>query len=544
MAWPLSQDYNEAIQSPKSNFADPALRRGEAVCNALGIPMPYSGNFADVYQVRCPDGSRWAVKCFTREALGLRDRYQEISAHLQKAKLPFTVDFTYLEQGIRVAGAWYPVLKMQWVEGLTLNQFVSQYLDKPAMLEALFQMWGRMGQYLRAAEVGHCDLQHGNVLLAPGASANSLALKLIDYDGMWVPALAGKKSGEVGHPSYQHPQRLQEGTYSLEVDRFPLLLVAASLRALKLNGKGLWEKYDNGDNLLFKESDLRDPGASALFRELPQIGDPLTGMLTTHMLKALKLGMESTPLLEEATPDAKAAATPAPPRSSRTAATAAPKTAAAVAPAVAGVARVAAQAPAQDETFAFEDSGAAAAGTSSTGLKRAKPKAKGKAVGVPRWLWIAGAASAVVLIGVAALAVSLATGKVADNAPHPSGPPVVKNMAAQQGPAASSANDSSGEPKRPIPPPVHMPSPTELGLPVTNGLELWLDANSLNDRRKAKGEEELSDGDKVSVWYDLSGNGRDLTQDFPDCRPTFLASQGGVPPSCSTDRISISGETG
>ena len=136
MSWPLSQDYNEAIQSPATNFADPDLKRGEAVANALGLPMPYSGSFADVYQVRCPDGSRWAVKCFTREAVGLRERYHEISAWLRRAKLPFTVDFTYLEQGIRVAGKWHPVLKMQWVEGLTLNQFTAQHLDKPAMLEA------------------------------------------------------------------------------------------------------------------------------------------------------------------------------------------------------------------------------------------------------------------------------------------------------------------------------------------------------------------------------------------------------------------------
>ena len=108
--------------------------------------MPYSGNFADVYQVRCPDGSRWAVKCFTREAVGLRERYQEISDHLRQARLPFTVDFSYLEQGIRVAGRWYPVLKMQWVEGLTLNQFVAQYLDKPAMLEALAADVGENGE--------------------------------------------------------------------------------------------------------------------------------------------------------------------------------------------------------------------------------------------------------------------------------------------------------------------------------------------------------------------------------------------------------------
>jgi hypothetical protein len=46
MAWPLSQDYNEAIQNPASSFADPELRAGEAATNALGMPMPSSGNFA------------------------------------------------------------------------------------------------------------------------------------------------------------------------------------------------------------------------------------------------------------------------------------------------------------------------------------------------------------------------------------------------------------------------------------------------------------------------------------------------------------------
>jgi hypothetical protein len=49
MGWPLSQDYNEAVQSPARNFADPDLCQGKAATNALGLPMPCSGNFADVY---------------------------------------------------------------------------------------------------------------------------------------------------------------------------------------------------------------------------------------------------------------------------------------------------------------------------------------------------------------------------------------------------------------------------------------------------------------------------------------------------------------
>jgi WD40 repeat protein len=299
MGWPLSQEYNEAIQSPDSSFGDDELRQGEAVTNALGIPMPRSGNFADVYEVKCPNGSRWAVKCFTREVRGLRERYQEISRHLQQAKLPFTVEFTYLEEGIHIRGSWYPILKMQWVEGLTYNEFVRQHLDKPAMLGALLQIWGRMATRLRDAGIAHADLQHGNVLLVPGSAANSVAVKLIDYDGMYVPSLAGKKSGEVGHPSYQHPQRLREGTYGAEVDRFPLLLIATSLRCLEGSGRALWQRYDNGDNLLFREADLRAPEKSALWRELDGLSDPGARLLVGRLRKALDGRLDEAPLLDE-----------------------------------------------------------------------------------------------------------------------------------------------------------------------------------------------------------------------------------------------------
>jgi hypothetical protein len=50
VSWPVSQDYNEAVQDPGASFGDPELRAAEAVTNALGLPMPCSGNFADVYQ--------------------------------------------------------------------------------------------------------------------------------------------------------------------------------------------------------------------------------------------------------------------------------------------------------------------------------------------------------------------------------------------------------------------------------------------------------------------------------------------------------------
>jgi hypothetical protein len=303
MGWPLSQDYNEAVQSPERNFADPDLRRGQAATNALGLPMPCSGNFADVYELRCPDGARWAVKCFTRYVAGLRERYREVSAHLGRVRLPFMVDFTFLEAGIRVAGQWYPVLKMPWVEGLALNQFAARSADKPATLLALAQIWGRTARHLRAAQVTHGDLQHGNVLLVRDADTHSLAVKLVDYDGLWVPALAWTKSGEVGHPAYQHPERLRGEVYGPEVDRFPVLLIATALRALQTGGPPLWEKYSDGDNLLFRQQDLEAPTKSRLFYDLLKLNDPTVRLLTDALIEAARKPLDQTPLLEDLLPD-------------------------------------------------------------------------------------------------------------------------------------------------------------------------------------------------------------------------------------------------
>src|SRR4051794_13440384 len=175
MPWPLSQDYNEAMQNPQSSFADNELKGGEAVVNALGIPMPRSGNFADVYEFDGASGAKWAIKCFTRHVPDLQDRYSEISTHLLHANLLFMVGFQYLEEGIRIRGQWYPILKMQWVEGFLLNEFVRNHLDRPPLLKALCKIWVKMAQRLREQNMAHADLQHGNVILVPGSRADSLA---------------------------------------------------------------------------------------------------------------------------------------------------------------------------------------------------------------------------------------------------------------------------------------------------------------------------------------------------------------------------------
>ncbi len=303
MKWPMSHHFNQAIQNANLVFSDRDLRTSEVVVGARGLPLPRSGNFADVYQLRGTDGRDWAVKCFTRPVTGLGDRYAAVSKALAQAALPFTIDFTYLAEGIRIDGAWWPVVKMEWVEGLLLNQVLRETAGKPTTLAALGQMWGRLCRKLRECKIAHADLQHGNVLMVPGSRPGAYGLKLIDYDGMYVPELANQPSGENGHPCYQHPDRTEKKGYSPDVDRFPHILIATALKGLEVCGPTLWERYDSGDNLLFLEADIQKPAESKLMRELWMTENPALQALVGRLAIASQRPMPQTPWLDQIAPE-------------------------------------------------------------------------------------------------------------------------------------------------------------------------------------------------------------------------------------------------
>jgi len=152
------------------------------------------------------------------------------------------------------------------VDGLPLNFFIEKNISKRGVLEKLEQDWVTLLGDLRSVEVAHADLQYGNVLVMPDGR-----MRLIDYDGMWVPALDGQGSHEVGHPDYQNPLRTGQDFHS-ELDDFAGDVIQIALRALTLQPK-LWEKYNTGENMLFRRGDYLDPANADLFHELRKLGD-------------------------------------------------------------------------------------------------------------------------------------------------------------------------------------------------------------------------------------------------------------------------------
>ena len=184
---------------------------------------------------------------------------------------------------------------MRWVDGKSLNQLVREQVQGPETLEALRRLWMDLARRLHKAQLAHADLQHDNVLLVPdGNKGNSVRLRLIDYDGMFVPALKQTPSGELGHPNYQHPVRLRSGIYNVEVDRFSHLVICTALTCLIAGGRRLWDRYDNGKNLLFRQNDFANPAKSPLISELTQTADPQARALVGHLVLASQgpLGQE------------------------------------------------------------------------------------------------------------------------------------------------------------------------------------------------------------------------------------------------------------
>jgi len=287
MPWPTMADYQEAIQFPRTCFADPELQQGVPLLTPLGLPWPITGAFASVYQLAC-GRKQYAVRCFLRYHPDQAQRYAAISHALRRAALPFMVNFTLLDQGIRVRGQWYPILKMEWLNGLPLHSYIEQNLTQPARLRDLAARFQQVMARLQQAGIAHGDLQHGNLLIV------NHDIRLIDYDGMYVPDLRGLQSHELGHRNYQHPRRA-EADFGPYVDHFSAWTIYASLKALSAQ-PGLWRELDGGDeSLLLRRDDFVRPESSLALRRLSAAPDAEVRALAETIRSAALGSVQAVP---------------------------------------------------------------------------------------------------------------------------------------------------------------------------------------------------------------------------------------------------------
>ena len=254
------------------------------------MPVVAAGQFACVYKVTTGQQAA-AVRCFTREVKDQQQRYGWLHDYLSAVLPESFVNFQYLENGIKVKGAWYPIVKMDWADGQPLNLFVKDNLGRPDALSTLAARWRGATASLRGLDIAHNDLQHGNVMVG-----NDGRLRLVDYDGIFLPRFQGQSSPETGHKNYQHPQRTA-ANYNAQIDNFPALAIYLSLLALRIDPR-LWDRFYNDDNLLLTQRDYADPGQSECLKALQQSADGQVRLLAARLAEFCKLPVDQVPDLE------------------------------------------------------------------------------------------------------------------------------------------------------------------------------------------------------------------------------------------------------
>lgn len=261
---PQFTDYLIAVQHPQIAFRlDADLRVARVETDGLGTPRSWTGNFAYIFRFESSRG-KWAVRCFSRY-IPDASRYAGIRNFLTSHPLDFFVIPDYMPQGILVGGNWYPIIKMPWVQGTTLANYVDANIGNSARIRNLTGQFKSLASRLEAHGVAHGDLQHGNILVHPPDDK----LMLVDYDSMYVPGLAKIQVEERGHENYQHPSRRDE--FGADLDRFSSIVIYLALEAL-VRAPGLWEDYGaGGENLLFRQRDFLYPDESPLLRDLERL---------------------------------------------------------------------------------------------------------------------------------------------------------------------------------------------------------------------------------------------------------------------------------
>lgn len=235
-------------------------------------PIISSGGNATVFKVTDSSNKNFALKLFAEDIDGRFQRLNIISEYINKTNFKYLTHFKFVQGLIYVEvtvnkdeECFFPGVVMSWIQGDTLDLKIKELVKRndKYQIEIIAQCFRDIALSLLDNGIAHGDLKLSNIIFSESGQ-----LFLIDYDGMFLPELKGEISLENGTPSYQHPKRNQTH-FDSTIDHFSILNIYLSLLVLSERPE-LFDKYNDGDNIIFTKEDFVSPDTSALFNELSQ----------------------------------------------------------------------------------------------------------------------------------------------------------------------------------------------------------------------------------------------------------------------------------
>ena len=267
MQYPLISEYVRAIQDASNNLDK--LAHLVPVLDDHGEPYRSSGAFAVVFKMKDEQtGKCYALKCFTEEQEGRAEAYRQIADELEFVDSSYITSVKYLDKEIFVDSSCekdeFPVLLMDWIDGETMETYIAENYQNGYAMAMLCYRFCKMAAWLRSQPFAHGDIKPDNIMVRPDGN-----LTLVDYDGMFVPAMKGQKSPTIGTKDFSHPLRTVDD-FDETIDDFALASITLSLKAISLK-PSLLDEYGAADRLLFSVNDYNKLCKINLWKKLSKI---------------------------------------------------------------------------------------------------------------------------------------------------------------------------------------------------------------------------------------------------------------------------------
>lgn len=273
----MGQSISDIVTAVDNNlFVDSSIKNGSFVRDDKGSLFRKVGGFAINFRL-LHDDKMWAIRCWHIPIKESQDHYKKVCSFLEDANLPYLLPTKYIEKGIiHLDGSVAPITQMQWVDGVTIKEYIVTYKNDKERLYQLADNFLNLCKSMHLNHIAHGDLQHGNILIDKKAS-----VFLIDYDSFYAPNMGDKKRDEItGLKDYQHPARTKNKFANDKLDYFSELIIFLSIVAIAENPK-LADIYKiaTAEHLLFTSADFSDVRNSNIYKDVANLGDEFVQLL-------------------------------------------------------------------------------------------------------------------------------------------------------------------------------------------------------------------------------------------------------------------------
>ena len=202
-------------------------------------------------------GNFVALKCFTKDQYGLNDRYSKSGNYIKTIDSTYLPKFIFKDKVLHVKTAdgkmnGYPLLIMEWKDGMTLNEYLKKDNLSQIALDKLFVEFLKLTIWMLEQGISHGNLEPENIIVSTEGN-----ITLVDLDTLSVQA---------------------DNIEEKHKDDYIFLNLLLTLRILSLYPY-LLEKYNGSDEIIFSKKDLNSLPYSEKVKSMLPCGDPIADKL-------------------------------------------------------------------------------------------------------------------------------------------------------------------------------------------------------------------------------------------------------------------------